>query len=134
MKASRWLDLSRAVFAVVGAAALLITIGGLSSGESLADPVFPIGLGLGALSLAAAVLVGAPARWQAVVTWLGIGAVLIGVSVFGWIVFTDPDLHADAYALFLVPAVILVAASAVLAAGRRTAGALGSPAHDVAAR
>ncbi|HEX2883506.1 MAG TPA: hypothetical protein VHQ42_02925 [Candidatus Limnocylindria bacterium] len=134
MKGSRWLDLSRAVFAVVGAAALLITVGGLSSGESLVNPVFPIGLGLGALSLAASVLVTAPAPWQAVVTWLGIGAVLLGLSVFGWIVFTDPDLHADAYAFFLVPAAILVAASAVLAAGRRTAGALGSAAQDTAAR
>jgi hypothetical protein len=134
MKSPRWLDLSRAVFAVVGAAALFISIGGLTSGESLADPLFPAALALGALSLAAAVLVVAPSLWQASATWLGIGALLLAVGIFGWIVFTDEDLGPDAYALFLLPAAVLVLAAVGMAAGRRRAGALGRPTERPAAR
>lgn len=119
MTGPRWLDLSRAVFSVVGAGALLMSIGGLTSGESLADPVFPAGLALGILSLGAAAFVTAPERWRAIVTWLGIAAVLLGVGAIGWIVFSDENLGTDVYVLFLVPAALLVAAAVGMAAGRR---------------
>jgi hypothetical protein len=117
---SGWLDLSRAIFAIVGGGALAMAVGGLTGGASLTDPVFPAGLALGVLSLGAAAWVRGSAPWQAIVTWLGIGAVLAGVAAFGWFIFTDPDLGVDVYPYFIVPAAILVAASIGMALGRRS--------------
>ena len=42
-RVSIWFALSRAVFAVIGAGALLVTFGGLTGGASLTDPVFLAG-------------------------------------------------------------------------------------------
>jgi TRAP-type C4-dicarboxylate transport system permease small subunit len=59
------------------------------------------------------------------VTWVGVAAVLVGLGVFAWFVFGDPDIGADAYPYFLVPAAVLLAATIGVARGRVRAGALG---------
>ena len=41
--ASTGLSLARAVMTLIGAGALLLAVGGLTSGESVTDPVFPAG-------------------------------------------------------------------------------------------
>lgn len=120
---STTLGLARGVFTIIGAGALLMSIGGLTSGESLSDPVFPAGLALGALSLGAAAWVESPGLARAVVTWLGLLAALVGVVVFGSMVVRTPAL--DTFALFAVPALIVVLAAFRLAAARVRAGAMG---------
>ncbi|HET7645541.1 MAG TPA: hypothetical protein VFM03_03585 [Candidatus Limnocylindria bacterium] len=134
MHTSSWFSLSRAVFALVGAGALLMSLGGLTSGASLSDPVFPAGIALGAFGLGAAAWADAPERWRAAVTWVGVAAVLVGLGVFAWFVFGDPDIGADVYPYFLVPAAVLLAATVGVARGRVRAGALGLEASRSTAR
>ncbi|HEU5324516.1 MAG TPA: hypothetical protein VFV59_01400 [Candidatus Limnocylindria bacterium] len=134
MRASGWFSLSRGVYALVGAGALLLSLGGLSDGEALSDPVFPAGLALGILSLGAAAWADAPERWRAAVTWLGVVAVVVGLATFAWFVFGDPDISADVYPLFLVPAAVLLVATAGVARGRLAAGALGAEPQRSTAR
>jgi len=122
MAGSVWFSLSRAVFAVIGAGSLLMAIGGLTSGESLTDPVFPGGLALGVAALGAAIWADGKARWQVVIAWLGIAARLLGVGIFGWFVFSDADIGADVYPYFLVPAAIIVLAGIGMVRGRLAAG------------
>ena len=93
---SAWFALSRAVFAVIGAGALLLTIGGLIGGASLTDPVFPGGLVLGVTALGAAICADGAARWKIAIAWLGIVAGLIGVARFGWSSFVESPVGADA--------------------------------------
>ena len=123
---SIWFALSRAVFAIIGAGALLMSIGGLTGGASLTDPVFPAGLVLGVTALGAAIWADGAARWKIVVAWLGIAAVLLGVGIFGWFVFTDFDIGADVYPYFLVPAAIIVLSAIGMIRGRVAASAAGS--------
>lgn len=134
MRTSSWFSLSRAVYALAGAGALLMALGGLTSGASLSDPVFPAGIALGVVALGAAAWADAPERWRATVTWLGVLGVLVAVGVFAWFVFGDPDIGADVYPYFLVPAAIALAATAGLARGRLAAGALGAVPQESTAR
>ena len=66
------LNLARAVVGVIGAGALVMAISGLTSGNSLTDPVFPAGLALGALAVGATAWVVTPGLLPAIVTWLGL--------------------------------------------------------------
>jgi hypothetical protein len=120
-----WFAASRALFALVGAGACLMVVGGLTGGASLSDPVFPAGLLLGLTALGAAVVAGGSAHWQAIVTWLGVLAVVTGVVIFGWRIFSDPNLGWDVYPYFLVPAAIVLAGAVGIALGRPRAGTLG---------
>ena len=58
-------------------------------------------------------------------TWLGIAAVLLGVGIFGWMIFFDYDIGPEVYPVFLVPATLIVLAAIGLLLGRIRAGALG---------
>lgn len=118
---SAWFVLSRAAFAVIGAGALLLTIGGLIGGASLTDPVFPGGLVLGVTALGAAIWADGAARWKVAIAWLGIAAVLIGVARFGWASFVESPVGPDAYAIILVPAAIIVLSAIGMIRGRMAA-------------
>ena len=123
---SVWFALSRAVFAVIGAGALLLTIGGLIGGASLTDPVFPGGLVLGVTALGAAIWADGAARWKIAIAWLGIAAVLIGVARFGWSSFVESPVGPDAYAIILVPAALIVLSAIGMIRGRMAASATAS--------
>lgn len=114
------LRLARATVGVVGAGALLMAIGTLSGGASLADPVFPAGLVMGALAVGAAAWVETPGTLPAMVTWLGLLGLLVGLAVFGSMVVRTPS--PDVVALFAVPAAIILAAVIRLAVARRSIG------------
>jgi hypothetical protein len=120
---SSTLRMSRAVVAFIGIGAVLMAVGGLTSGSSLADPVFPGGLVLGALAIGAAAWIEEPGTLRAVVSWLGLAAVLVAIGVFGWFVVKTPT--PDVIALFAVPALIVLAALGRLAMARIRAGAAG---------
>jgi len=126
MRDSWFVTLGRAVFFIIGAGALVMAVGGLTGGESITDPVFPAGIALGILALAAAALTSADGSWQAVLVWLGVAAVVGGVAVFAGIILLDPDVGADVYGPVLVPSVLILAAAAGVALGRMRAGALGT--------
>jgi len=123
---SIWFLLSRAIFAIIGAGALLLAIGGLIGGASLTDPVFPAGLALGVTALGAAIWADGAAQWKVAIVWLGIAAVLVGVARFGWSSFVESPVGPDAYAIILVPAAIIVLAAIGMARGRISASATGS--------
>jgi hypothetical protein len=126
MRDSWFVILGRGVFFIVGAGALVMALGGVTGGESITDPVFPAGLALGILAIAAAALTSADAGWQAVLVWLGIAAVVGGVAVFAGIILLDPDIGTNVYGPVLVPSVLILAAAADVALGRMRAGALGA--------
>ena len=126
MRDTWFVTLGRAVFFIIGAGALVMALGGLTGGESITDPVFPAGIALGILALAAAALTSADGSWQAVLVWLGVAAVVGGVAVFAGIILLDPDVGADVYGPVLVPSVLILAAAAGVALGRMRAGALGT--------
>jgi hypothetical protein len=126
MSGSWFVTLGRAVFLVLGAGALVISIGGLTGGGSITDPVFPAGLALGVLAIAGGAWTLADASWQAAIVWLGVAVVVGGVVVFAGMVFLDPDIGSNVYAPVLVPSVLILAAAAGVALGRMRAGALGS--------
>lgn len=115
--------LSRAVVGFIGIGSLVMAVGGLTSGSSLADPVFPGGLVLGASAIGAAAWIEEPGRIRAFVSWLGLAAVLVALAVFGSFVVNTPTV--DVIALFAVPAVIVLAAVGRLATARIRAGAGG---------
>jgi hypothetical protein len=126
MEGSWFVVLGRAVFLLIGAGALVMAVGGLTGGESITDPVFPAGLALGVLAIAAAALATAETGWQAVLVWLGIAAVVGGVAVFAGIILLDPDVGTNVYGPVLVPSVLILAAAAGVALGRMRAGPLGA--------
>jgi hypothetical protein len=126
MQGAWFVALGRGVFLLIGAGALVMATAGLVGGESITDPVFPAGLALGILALAAAALTSAAAGWQAVLVWLGIAAVVGGVAAYAAIILLDPDVGTDVYAPVLVPSVLILAAAAGVALGRMRAGALGA--------
>jgi hypothetical protein len=126
MMGSWFVNLGRAAFVVIGAGALLMAIGNLASGNSITDPVFPLGIGLGIVAIAAGLLTTAPAAWQALIVWLGIAAMVAAVAVFAGIILLDPDVGSDVYAPVLVPSVVVLAAAAGVALGRMRAGSLGA--------
>ena len=121
--ASTGLSLARAVMALIGAGALLMAVGGLSSGESLADPVFPAGIALGALSLSAAAWVDAHGAPRAVLVWAGLAAVIVAIAVFATFALRTPS--ADVLLLFAVPTIVVLAAVGRIAVARIRAGAFG---------
>ena len=121
--ASTGLSLARAVMALIGAGALLMAVGGLTSGESLTDPVFPGGLALGALSLAAAAWVDAGGAPRALLVWAGLVAAIVAIAVFASFALRTPS--ADVLLLFAVPSIVVLAAVGRIAVGRIRAGALG---------
>ena len=123
---SIWFALSRAVFAVIGAGALLVTFGGLTGGASLTDPVFPGGIVLGVTALGAAIWADGAAQWKVAIAWLGIAAVLIGVGIFGWSSFVESPVGPNAYAIILVPLAIIVLAAIGMVRGRVAASATAS--------
>ncbi len=119
------ITIGRAIFFIVGGGALIMSISGLASGSSITDPVFPAGLALGVLTLGAAAFTLAAPRWQALIVWLGVAAVLIGIGRFAVLVFGDPAIGPDVYPLFLVPAAVLLLAAAGVIVGRVGAGPFG---------
>jgi hypothetical protein len=121
-----FVGIGRAMFFVIGAGALIMSGTGLAGGASITDPVFPAGLALGILTVTAAAYTLAAARWQAVLVWLGVAAVLIGIGRFALLVFGDPDIGPDVYPYFLVPAAVLLFACGGVELGRVRAGALGA--------
>ena len=122
-------NVARAILAVVGGIALLLAVGNLATGGgSITDPVFPFGVAFGALVSAAAAWTTAPRRWQAVVVWLGVLAILIAFVAF-LVSIGDAALR-DVLIYFGIPAAIVLAATAVVAVARVRAGALGRPSTD----
>ncbi|HEX2766616.1 MAG TPA: hypothetical protein VHR55_08290 [Candidatus Limnocylindria bacterium] len=122
---STWISLSRAALIVIGGGALVMAVGGLTSGSSITDPVFPAGLALGVLALGAGAFTESPVAWRAAVTWLGVAATIAAVARFGILVFGDPDIGPDVYPYFLVPAAVVLVAVAGVVAGRIRAGVFG---------
>jgi len=123
MQTSTGLTLARALYAIVGIGALLMVLGQLTSGSSLADPVFPAGAALGLLTLGSAMWFDAPGRAQAIVVWLGLLAIAVALFVFAGFALRTPS--PDVLALVAVPAVLMVLGGVRLAMARRAAGALG---------
>lgn len=123
MRPSTSLTLARALYAIVGIGALLMVFGQLTSGSSLADPVFPAGAALGVLALGSAMWFDAPGRAQAIVVWLGLLAVALALVVFTGFALRTPS--PDVLALVAVPTVLMVLGGVRLAMARRAAGALG---------
>jgi hypothetical protein len=121
--ASNTLTLSRALLGLIGAGALVMAISGLTSGESLTDPVFPGGLALGVLSLGAVAWVEAPGVARAAVTWLGLAAVVATIAIFGFMAAGTPS--PDVIALFAIPSVIVLAVVGRMVAARMAAGPTG---------
>lgn len=114
------LRLARATVGVIGLGALLMAGGNLTSGASLTDPVFPAGLAMGILAVGAAAWVETPGALPALVTWLGLLALVVALGVLGTFVVRTPS--PDAIALFAVPAVLVLAAVVRLAVARRRTG------------
>jgi hypothetical protein len=125
---STLVTISRAIIAVVGVIAVLLAGGNLASGGgSITDPVFPLGLLFGLLTLGAAAWTTAPQRWRAVVVWLGVLA--IASALFGFVLsFGDAALR-DVLIYFGVPAAVVIIATAFLAVARSRAGPLGHAAE-----
>jgi hypothetical protein len=119
------LALSRALFVVVGLGALAMAIGNLASGSSLADPVFPLGLALGAFMVAAGAWTVAPGAARAAAVWLGLLAVAIGIGAFGVMVAGGPN-PMDVVAYWAVPSLLVGAAGVRIAIARTGAGLLGA--------
>ena len=119
------LTMTRGLYIAIGAGALLMTVGGVMGGESLADPPFFGGLALGMTSLAAALWVEDPRPSRAVAAWLGIDAPVIGIAILG--IMLTPTSDPSVIALVAVPAVILALAAARMTWARVRAGPLGRP-------
>ncbi len=130
---STLVTISRAILAVVGAIAVLLAAGNLASGGgSITDPVFPLGLAFGLLTLGASIWTTAPQRWRAVVVWLGILAV--GAALFGFVIsFGDAALR-DVLIYFGIPAAVVVVATILVAFARARAGVMGTAADTPASR
>jgi hypothetical protein len=125
---STLVTVSRAIIAVVGVIAVLLAGGNLASGGgSIADPVFPLGLLFGVLTLGAAVWTTAPERWRAVVVWLGILAVAGAFVMF--VVSVGDAAIRDVLIYLGIPASIVLTATALLGVARTRAGPFGSPAE-----
>lgn len=110
------LNLARALVGVIGAGALVMAISGLTSGNSLTDPVFPAGLVLGVLAVGATAWVVTPGLLPAIVTWLGLLGLGVMVVVFGTMAFHTPS--PDVLALFAIPAALVVLAMVRMALAR----------------
>ena len=124
---STLVTISRAIIATVGVIAVLLAGGNLASGGgSITDPVFPLGLLFGLLTIGAALWTTAPQRWRAAVVWLGILA--IGAALLGFVVsFGDAALR-DVVIYFGIPAAVVVVATGIMAVARSRAGPLGTAA------
>jgi hypothetical protein len=122
---SIWVNISRAILAVVGVTALLLAGGNLASGGgSITDPVFPLGLLFGLVTFGAAIWTTAPQRWRAALVWLGIVAVV--AAFLGFLTsFGDAALR-DVLVYFGIPATIVLLATVLVATARVRAGPLGS--------
>jgi hypothetical protein len=110
------LNLARALVGVIGAGALIMAVSGLSSGNSLTDPVFPAGLALGVLAVGATAWVVTPGLLPAIVTWLGLLGLGVMVVAFGTMAFQTPS--PDVLALFAIPAALVVLAMVRMALAR----------------
>ena len=121
---SRFLGTARGIVGLVGIGAIAMAASNLTSGQTLADPIFPAGIAMGLLAIAAARWCDAPQPLAAVATWLGILALGVAIAIFWRFLLRTPSL--DAIALAGVPTLILVAAGVTLAVARLRAGALGS--------
>ena len=122
------LSLARGLYALVGGGALIMAITTLMSGASITDPVFPAGIALGLLLLAAAAWADAPGQVQSVAVWLGLVAVVVGLVILAPMVLRTPS--PDVLALGGIPAALMIAAGGRIAAARIGAGALGRGAAD----
>ena len=110
------LNLARALVGIIGAGALIMAISGLSSGNSLTDPVFPAGLALGVLAVGATAWVVTPGLLPAIVTWLGLLGLGVMVVAFWTMAFQTPS--PDVLALFAIPAALVVLAMVRMALAR----------------
>jgi hypothetical protein len=117
--------ITRGLYVAIGAGALLMTVGGVMGGESLADPPFLGGLALGLASLAAALWVEDPRPPRAVAAWLGIDAPVLGIAALG--IMLTPTNDPSVIGLIAVPAVMLALAAARMTWARVQAGPLGRP-------
>jgi hypothetical protein len=123
---STLVTISRVIVAVVGAIALLLAAGNLvTGGGSITDPVFPLGLLFGLVTLGAAIWTSAPQRWQAAVVWLGI--VAIAAAFFAFLLSIGDAALRDVLVYFGIPATIVLVATVLVAMARVRAGALGGP-------
>ena len=123
------LIVARLIFGVVGAVALLTGIGqatSLFSPGTRFDPVPMVwGIGLGAAALAATAWVRSVGGLRAAAAWAGIGA-LAATSLWPVVyLVTHPGAGPDVIALAVIPSLIGLAASAVMANARWRAGPAG---------
>jgi hypothetical protein len=121
---SGMLGTARGIFGLVGIGAIVMAASNLSSGQSLADPVFPAGIAMGLLAIGAARWVDAPQPLAAIATWLGILAVAVALVIFWSFLLRTPSL--DAIALAGVPTLILLAAAMALVVVRLRTGPFGA--------
>jgi len=115
------LRLARAWYAVIGLVALVMTTGhvsGAMSGSRFDPPIVAIGLGVGALTLAAAAWVGSPDRTKAMVAWLGI---IAGLGPFAWGLTVAVTTAQDAIALAGIPSLVALGAAWAMAGTRLAA-------------
>jgi hypothetical protein len=116
------LNLSRALFVTVGGAILLMATLNLASGNSLTDPVFPLGLALGGLMIAAGIWTTSAGALPTVAVWLGALAVAITIVYFGEMVVSGGPHGADVWTLYLVPSGVMALAAIRIAIARASAG------------
>jgi hypothetical protein len=127
VRVSTLLTISRAILIVVGAASLILAGGNLATGGgSITDPVMPLGLLFGLLTIAAATWTTAPERWRAAIVWLGVLAIVAAFVMFA--VSVGDAAIRDVLVYFGIPASIVLVATAFVAVARSRAGPLGSPA------
>jgi hypothetical protein len=122
--------LARAFFVLVGGGILLTAAVNLASGNSLTDPVFPLGIALGALMVAAGAWTTRAGTLPTVVVWLATLAVATSIVYVGVIVFDETAHGPDVWALYLVPSVLAGAAALRIAFARYRAGSAPVEAAD----
>jgi hypothetical protein len=116
--------LSRVIVGLVGALALLASVGNLTTGGApITDPVIPGGVILGLLLVGAWAWTDAPGPARAAVVWLGVIG-LLAALVISWINTGDMQTR-DLLVYIGIPTLVMGLAAVGVAIGRVRAGALG---------
>ncbi len=126
------LTLSRAVFVTIGGGILLMALSGLASGNSLTDPVFPLGLALGTVMVGAGIWATSAGALPTLIVWLAVLGVAATIVVGGVLVATGGPHGADVWVLYLVPSALMALVAARIAIGRLspTSSAIGPGSSD----
>ena len=117
------LTISRGILALIGAVALLSSIGTMTSGSNV-DIVLVLGPVLGLLALGAALWTTEAGVPRAIVVWLGVLAVAVGAVVL--LVNAGPMQTRDLIVYVGIPTAIVLLATLIVAIARVRAGPLGT--------